>query len=624
MRKHKADSEYLHYGCEISLSQLDNGFITACGFVSPLLNLVPFPSDFSNSLFRVIPVCIHTVQNDLLSSLDALPLPDYQKKYARLSETLEGEIKMNLQTYEKLRGESIRFGSFVYLQHSTSHKFLTISSNKTGVVERDSLQVVLSDFPNDYSCIKIEATYNFQKEGDGLIRINDIVVFEVFLNDLNKPAYISSSVKNMYKDYKKKFNSGKEINASFDKKTKWRIHLYDSVKQNDKKILSCGDCLWISHTEGKVILKALIENTEDVLFFQKNLSDANGLWKVESENDQVGGSVYTDKMYRLRHLNSGFYLTLAKEDSEEIYYGALGEKDDPSSLWTFESIYSWKKKFRVEMDQFFYIKNVETELKLQGIEDPYHFDGIKLEFTKDSSETSYFKIFKNDVTSLWETQFIIACVQIAKSYQEFLYEIKKLNVNESLAILKQFRKNSEIMNTCMEELDLFLQHMQKSSFSTGKNYGRVDKSRQKKFLELHMFDFLAEILDACFEGDMSLHKVFENKDEGRKNAVKMSKNTEISSVLLREVIKTVQIIYKVTGTACLDNSENQSYAYQFIYIYQKHAGYELGATKCITAILKNNDNLLGSLQKTIINFETGKATTTVIDHYTWLLRVLFI
>ena len=224
MSLQKVNPIYLHYGCEILLSHQTNGYINGSGYINSSLYLQPnnIEMDILDCLFRVLPLCIHSVQNDLLSNLDSGNLSEYQEKYSRLSESVAGELKTNLQSYEKLKGESIRFGSFVYLQHVKSQKFLTITPNETGIVERDCLKVILQDFPNDYSLIKIDATYNFQREGDGLIRINDIVLLEIFLNELNKPAYINSSIEDASKGLYDTdiIENLKEINASLNRKTK--------------------------------------------------------------------------------------------------------------------------------------------------------------------------------------------------------------------------------------------------------------------------------------------------------------------------------------------------------------------------------------------------------------------
>ena len=75
-------------------------------------------------------------------------------------------------------------------------------------------------------------------------------------------------------------------------------------------------------------------------------------------------------------------------------------KNHPSSFWQFDSIYDWKKKSKIEIDQFFYFTNVATGLKMQGIDDFEQRSNIRLEFSSDKSETSFFKIFKQNIAGL--------------------------------------------------------------------------------------------------------------------------------------------------------------------------------------------------------------------------------
>ena len=625
MLRKKINSEYLHYGCELSFSQLDNGFISSSGFINSNLYLSPpcSSTDFSNSLFRVLPLCIHNIQNDLLTSLESSSLAEYQNTYSRLAENLQGELKTNLQTYEKLKGESIRFGSCIYLQHCKSHKFLTIVPNATGVVERDNLKVCLSEFPSDYSCVKIEPIYNFQKEGDGFVRVNDIILLEIFLNDLNKPAYINSSIKGMLVDAgdSGSDSSIKEINASLDKKVKWRVNIYDSLKSDRKKTLTCGDCIWIAHTEGGVVLKSLFDNEKNYMYFNDNQADSNALWKIEGENDHYGGSVYTEKAYRLRHLSSGRYLSVNIDSENSQCSGGLTGKDDPRSLWLFESIYEWKKQSKIELHQFFHVKNVESQLRMQGISDEYTYTSVKLGFSEGNSEASYFKLFKADVSVLWETRFVISCVEVVRGYQNSLVWLRSERDIAPYTILKIFKKKSELMNVCLQQLDLFLQHKLKSSFSIGKKYGQVDKSRQKIFCELMLFDYLSNILDSCFTGDFALFKVAKINRGGLQSNSKTNITEEIPLLVTQQLIETARIVYQVMITACQGNAENQKYSFKFFHIFQKHAGYELGATSCMSSILRNNEELLVNLQRTTINLETGVKYDSIIDHYIWLLRV---
>ena len=110
----------------------------------------------------------------------------------------------------------------------------------------------LTDFPNDYSYIKIQPAYKFQGEGGEEVRTKDFVLLEIFLPVFNKPAFLNVSQKILQKQ---EFFDFQEINASIDKKTKWKIIFHAFANNsNKKKILEFDDYFWISHSGSNSIL----------------------------------------------------------------------------------------------------------------------------------------------------------------------------------------------------------------------------------------------------------------------------------------------------------------------------------------------------------------------------------
>ena len=426
-------SDYLQYGSEITLSYQNSGYISSSGFIENSLYLKATGEyiDLSESLFRILPFTMHSVQCSIISEISTTSNNPFEKnardKYPEVYQNrisfLESEIRSNLLNYEKTRGQFIRFGSLVYLQHVASHKFLTVFPKETGVIEKYNVKVALTDFPNDLSYIRIEPSYNFQREGEGFIRTNDVVKLVIFSTDLNMPAYVNSSKEKIsdssdfsfISDSKDSRNS-KEINASLDTKMKWRISLFFFSPKDKQKLLVYGDCIWISHSEGGVILSSIKNDEKYKIEFSSNLNDCNGLWRVE-HHSMVGGHVYTDQKFHLRHINSGLYLNCLNINGK--ISGELGEFNK-NCLWKFKSIYNWEKHVKVQIDQFFYLTNVETHKNLHGVEEK-NKEFVKVGFGNES-EAAYFRLFKADATFIWETQFSVSCCKIIQEFGNYIKE----------------------------------------------------------------------------------------------------------------------------------------------------------------------------------------------------------
>lgn len=626
-------SNYLQYGCEISFSHQESGYISSSGFIDNLLFLKKAEEslDYPQCIFRVLPYCIHSIQANLNSDISILKdqeikslkeqdILTYQEKYLKLNEILEGEIQSNLINYQKNYGNPIRFGSVVYFQHVASQKFLTVIYTETGIMEKYSFKVALTDFPNDYSYIKIEPSYNFQKEGEGFIRMNDIVQLEVFVTGINKATYINASSKEIPKESHEVAVEVecREINASPDNKMKWRMNFYSFPTGDKKKVLNYGDCIWISNSEGGVILTTLKNDDSLVLHFNKNQNNSNGLWRIEKE-EYLGGCVHTDEKFLLKHMTSGLYLSLNKDEVKQKMVGVLTSKKDESCLWSFESIYQWESHAKIEIDHFFFLIHGKERLKLQGIEDNKQMNFIKLDFNKSSSESAFFKLFKADPTFLWETQFTINCVQVITRFMRFIIDINSSSEKDLNVIGKDLKKRCEMIQSCLNEMGNFLEHKLSSSFSTGKNYGQIDQARQKVFKEISMIDLLSNLLDVMFSGDFSLVKL----GSYLKVANGLKENDPMG-LIVNSLKSCTRKIYEVLSKTCQENNMNQVYAFKFFPIYQKHGGYELGGTKCMKTILMNNEQLISCLEEGSLSLQLGQNQVPVIEYYIWLLRVRFI
>ena len=239
---------------------------------------------------------------------------------------------------------------------------------------------------------------------------------------------------------------------------------------------------------------------------------------------------------------------------------------------------------------------------MQGLDYVDPMSVIRVDFNQDSSETSYFKIFTPDDAFLWESQFILSCIPILKALPKFISDNRKKNKGDLQEMVKIFRKRLMLVNECLSQIELFLQNKQKSSVTLGKYYGRVDKIRQKFVKELSIFDILAHTLDNVFVDEFALNKLPKfSKSETFRRFTDIEDDSSlhhnISTLQFVELTKMVKKIYSVIGIACKENIENQMYVVKYFSIFQKHAGYELGATHCMSIILQDNEAVLLNLQR---------------------------
>jgi hypothetical protein len=342
------------------------------------------------------------------------------------------------------------------------------------------------------------------------------------------------------------------------------------------------------------------------MFFNSNSSDSNGLWRIE-RTEMTGGYVYTAEEFLLKHLTTGLYLSLENGQGKSKPFGSLKPRKDACS-WKFVSIYDWEQNVKIEIDHFFYLVHATEDVRLLGKEDNEHLAYIRLKFSNKTNEEAFFKIFKAESSVLWETQFTINCYEIISRFSEII-----TTLTCSYEDLKVLIRSSVMIRHCLEQMCDFLQHKLCSSFSTGKNYGQIDASRQKTFKENQILDVLSTLLDNLFSKDFNLAKVL--KDDNEKLP---DDNFSPMMNCLKDIAKKA---YNVLGIACQDNRQNQVYTFKFFSVYQKHGGYDLGATQCMKSVLMNNEDLMSCLEEKSIAVQLGRAGASVIEHYIWLLRV---
>lgn len=286
-------SQFLQYGSFVTIKTIDDFYLYSRGFIdnNPILQEgVDNLQNFTSAVFRIIPQCMFSTQKEILRYISDFSGGVQSAKVNRLEEALDGEIKTNIHTYNNFKGDAIKYGSLIQLEHIQSHRFLTLNSQKSAEVERENLKLSLEDYGSEYSHFRIEPSFRYQKEGAGLVRLNDKVHFEITIPELNRVAYLHSSKNSVITppvgrlltglssvSFSEENPNSLEINVSLDKKTRWAIDLYSPFIKDSTQYLSCGDYIWLTRAEEQVCLGTTSGQIGSKMIFNENLTDTNGL-----------------------------------------------------------------------------------------------------------------------------------------------------------------------------------------------------------------------------------------------------------------------------------------------------------------------------------------------------------
>lgn len=564
--------DYLKYGDLVCL-HIEGGFYASTrGFISTSLSMEKSDErDFFQSIFRVYPQTIHSIQNEITSS--ALKLEEnFKDLVLRLKESAEGEVKTNMQIFTNFNNQPIKYGSLIQLQHIASGKFLSVDPTVNAEQERDNFKVVVKNFVSDYSQLRVHPGYKYQKEGSGYARYEDSLFLEFSIPGINKAGNLHVSEA-----------SGalcKEINCSLDTQTLWQLKLY--LTMQDSELLITGDYIWLFHTEhGSSIIKR-----GNSLVFSNTANDSNGIWKIEGENSCVGEVVKTETPYRIQHLCSGLYLSL----KTDFFKGktklrlVLSAHKDVFSTWKFVHVY--KRKKSVEKSQLYSLINCETESLLDcriGKDSPL----VK----NTESEIAFFKILKCEESDIKHTELLLSCTIPVKKYFKY---IKKFDPGKSN--LKNFLRISENFTLCLEQLSQYLNNELIGFIDFQRQFGQIQIARQQSLKEQKFIEMLTDILKH-FNPD-SLHL--------------KSSDDKVNLAISNKLLETVSKIYDLLVLIVQRNLANQSLAFEFLDVYKTHANIVEKSTKMLLSLVETNQSLLFSL---------SKPPSALIQHYTWLLRV---
>lgn len=595
------DSKYLKYGSLITLRTTEGYYLYSQGFIdsSPYLREQPQnSSNFSGSVFRIVPQCMHTVQSSIINFIKGLREVDFSEKIPqmiKMEENLEGEIKTNLHSYNTFKGQIIKYNSLVQLEHYTSHKFLTLRSELSAEAEKDNFKLSFEDFPSDYSHFRIVPSFKFQKHGSGKVKVADKVYLQITVPELRKIAWLHGSkglnIDLMISDLsliesKEQISKAIEVNVSLDQKTRWSLKLYGEI-QKDEKVLDCGDYIWLHSPEVNCTIVY-----SGVLTGSKDQNDTSGLWMIENEDIAIGGPVVEEKRYRLKHVVTGKYLTVLNEKVK------ISRTSLQNSLWKFVS---FKSENLIKSDDLCYLIHDSTNLTIKVDENS------NISCIHSLSEHCIYKPSKVDPDVIWEILFLLHCYPILLSFPEKFKDI--LGHLDNSKGFHEFRKYCDSVKTCLKYLKKFVRNRLQSMIGIDNHFGEVQYMRQIILKQHGFFEALAGILDCLipedhFEQYRRLNLLREKEYRSNKS------ETDLEKFKLRTISNLLKKTYSLLIQICNNNPETQSHAYKYIKTYVKHVGLELGATDLILEILSNNEELMLGVNSSgefeLINFYSNK------------------
>jgi len=650
----------------------DNLFVHSPGMIDVSVKMQSFPTydlfEFNFAVFRVLPASMYNVQNDVLRRVKEIGQTQ-EDVIGVLDESLEGEINTNMQIYTNLKGHSVKFGATVQLQHLTSHRFLTVKGQENADYEKDNLKVALEDYSSANTHFTVEHAFNYQKEGDEYVRLNDRILLQLFVRELNKAVYLHSSAAGDRESPFTKLRSlsltqrrsrireglNNEVNASPEAMTAWTVCEHCPYLPEDTPYLKFGEYVWIKFSEQNAVLSVLQGEAVTqplALIFQSELHDTNGLWKVENEDVTKGGLVPVGKKLRFRHISTGRFLSAGAEResfadmegvSSVIAESIVGKQShelvlvsDPENgtLWELELISSRRRSTFTKKEEFYRVKHQLSSLFIGPIDK----EGSRVPgLVSSAEELTVIKVIRCEDSTVWETQFLLNSLPILKSFPAFIDgQNKKQEQAEFVARNREFKKKISLVRKCLKELDNFCKNKLQSMISLNRPFATIDPVRQKILREQYFLDALVELLRCTFTGIYDLaktKKLRKDPDEDPKpqGVSLLSVEYTVAEHLhrvqhetlraqLRELLDTVEDAYDLVMTVCQGNAENQVYTFRFCEVFIHHAAYLDKSISCLIAIIQNNEELLMKVT-TAATGKTSHKKESVINKFLFLLRV---
>lgn len=674
-RELEADEDAICIGDYITLRGLGGeGYLEAEGILEDSVSLDSNPLRFDDCTFQVCNQNQYSAANELADWMAARPVDDDssvllggggdasiaddgddgseaemgepEKVMRSLEKSKMNEQSLNMSYFKQRIGSALTFSQIVQLRHVKSGKYLTISAAKVAQVERENLQVYLSDDGSPLSWLAVCPRHKIDRDGSEVS--NKSEVYLSVQQRVNEFLHCSSSeVANKAGTH--------EVNCSLEKSS-WRLTLFHKFQNPAETELRCGDVICLSDPEDLSNLELLppsFTTMSDHLrrdrfnaFFNHGsgeVANSNALWMVERHRyPQAGGQLqYKERLYRFRHLNSGRYLgvkpkTMVKKGvrmlktAAALARGHLAASADASGVadeYVFASHEEGRKAscgFRLASAHSGYDNNSadpdaiprihnESAIQVEGQgrwlhrgpqnEDLNNEVGMKLLPCKAMSE-------RKDTVSLLISRSSVSVMDIQVGVSA-LPQLKKFG-----ACIKKYSKQPETLATLAIPfrlvVDKLINHIVGKGLSedvpfSNSHYqglkkiaeqpGRISSVRQVLLREQGVLSELLGILDKLLQHGPA--------DDGKKS--KHSKHAHENWVRIRKTI--AKPCFWLLYLAIREDSPNQMHVADMLTTFISYVPFEPISTLCIMEMLETNMDL-----------QESKVTDKVIDTFIELIR----
>ena len=207
--------------------------------------------------------------------------------------------------------------------------------------------------------------------------------------------------------------------------------------------------------------------------------------------------------------------------------------------------------------------------------------------------------------------FLLNCYPILSGFTVFISQEILLIGPDGYKAIHEFKKQTDLIETCITKLIQFCNNKLQGMIGIDNHYGGLQMIRQRMIKEQNFFEVLTSILEIALRASdyENIGKVMGQKEKIRKKIKKGGIDLEM--IRLKHIIRIIEKIYDLLTILCKKNHENQVFSYKFFYIFIKHAGLGLGANEFMLSVLRDNEELMLSIN----NPYSIEKSVDVIDHF---------
>jgi hypothetical protein len=612
-----------------------DSFLTAEGILLEDLNIS------NGGMFDDCIFCVHLQRqysaarelNDFLS----VGVPDKNDvstmKYLQaLQRSKENEQKLSDGYMRKRMGQAVSFGDCIQLFHVKSGKYLQVIADQLAKTERENLRAVLSSHGDSFSWLHVTPRFKIDREGDSVQSGAEIYLkvaerSNEFIHCADKEPLAGGS---------------REINCSLESSS-WKMTIFQSsVDASDKSLLLASQLVYISDPETRsniVInqppLTSLNDNDSEVIDGEEQTDDksksewsfsdeikkdvvleifegepdSNSLWFIESKSLVQGGPIkWKNEQVRFKHLNSGKYLLLMKDEN------ILGEDEEEVVVDRFYFTTTLDPHASGTLFNLFELNSVGSLLKNNKALQLHH-NSVWLERGDPINASSYSinagrdkqaslnliinKFIKEpDVNEEEESQLVkendpvdVFVGVASRNYIRRYYEMTVMPVSDNVGTIWQNadREDLAFFSLIIERTVNFSQGFSISAKNINLEVDKADVKLKTRRQLLLVEQGIIEILLKMINKLIPISDLAENIS--KMNTKQAAGVSEEIRALLSMGKYVLQKCFSLVYYSIQNNAQNQMYVADHLPTLLAHLGGQPLAGKCVTEMLSNNMEL---------------------------------